>query len=110
MTQTKAVVAANYSPEQVATLQRMIAEGATMESIAQAVAKNLRSVVAKASSLGIYKAKAKATTKTGEKVESKEQLVEDIAQAMACTAEELSGLEKSNKATLLRLKAYINAA
>jgi transposase len=109
-TSTKAAASVNYTAEQTAAIVALYNEGKTVKTIAEMTGRGLRSLVSKLSAEKVYKAKAKATTKTGEKVESKEQLVEDIAHAMACTSEELNGLEKSNKTTLLRLKAYILAA
>ena len=65
--------------------------------------KTSRSLVAKLAKLGIYKAKPKVSTVTGEKAETKEQMVGKIARSLGMKEDELDGLDKSPKLTLVRL-------
>ena len=62
-------------------------------------AKSVKSIRQKLVREGVYVKKIRVT-KTGGKVERKENIVADIARAMGCEAETLSGLEKATKATL----------
>jgi hypothetical protein len=95
-TSTKAV---NYTTEQTASAIAQYATGATIDAIATALGKSTRSVIAKLSREGVYKAK-EYKTKTGGAVIAKETFVELIATALNVDAEKLGGLEKANKATL----------
>jgi hypothetical protein len=95
-TSTKAV---NYTTEQTASAIAQYATGATIDAIATALGKSTRSVIAKLSREGVYKAK-EYKTKTGGTVIAKETFVELIATALNVDAEKLGGLEKANKATL----------
>ena len=63
--------------------------------------KSKRSVIAKLSKLGIYKSKAKVSTVTGSKPETKEQLVKRIEEKFDWVG--LEGLEKAPKLTLLKM-------
>ena len=65
--------------------------------------KTSRSLVAKLAKMGIYKAKPKISTVTGEKAETKEQIVGKIAKSLDMKEDELEGLDKSPKLTLVRL-------
>ena len=95
-TSTKAV---NYTTEQTADAIAQYATGASIDAIATALGKSTRSVIAKLSREGVYKAK-EYKTKTGGTVIAKETFVELIANALNVDAEKLGGLEKANKATL----------
>ena len=95
-TSTKAV---NYTTEQTADAIAQYATGASIDAIATALGKSTRSVIAKLSREGVYKAK-EYKTKTGGTVIAKETFVELIATALNVDAEKLGGLEKANKATL----------
>ena len=95
-TSTKAV---NYTTEQTADAIAQYATGVAIDAIASALGKSTRSVIAKLSREGVYKAK-EYKTKTGGAVVAKETFVELIANALNVDAEKLGGLEKANKATL----------
>jgi hypothetical protein len=95
-TSTKAV---NYTTEQTANAIAQYATGASIDAIATALGKSTRSVIAKLSREGVYKAK-EYKTKTGGTVIAKETFVELIANALNVDTEKLGGLEKANKATL----------
>jgi IMP cyclohydrolase len=91
--------AVNYSAEQTADAIAQYATGASIDAIATALGKSTRSVIAKLSREGVYKAK-EYKTKTGGTVIAKETFVELIANALNVDTEKLGGLEKANKATL----------
>ena len=68
-----------------------------------------RMVIAKLNKMGIYKPKPKISKVTGEKPQTKEQIVTKIA---ALINEDLEGLEKAPKLVLMRLlrklEEYVN--
>ena len=97
----------NYTTEQSAKLVADFLSGMSVEDLANNFGKTTRSIVAKLSREGVYKAKER-TTKTGEKVISKEAFVELIADKLECTADDLGGLEKANKTTLERILRGFN--
>jgi hypothetical protein len=80
-------------------------DAAIAQELADEFGKNQKSVIAKAVRMGIYKAKEK-TSKTGGKVESKEQIVADIA---AIVGKSLDGLEKAPKLVLQELRTRLSA-
>ena len=92
----------NYTTEQTTKLVADFKAGLSVEALAEAFGKSTRSIVAKLSREGVYTAKER-TTKTGGKIISKEEFVELIADKLACSAEDLTGLEKANKTTLERI-------
>ena len=67
--------------------------------------KDVRSVRAKAVRMGLYVAKQKVS-KTGGKIESKEQIVNDIS---ALVGKNLDGLEKASKQALVAIRAKLAA-
>ncbi len=94
---TKAV---NYTPEQEAQLVDQYQAGMSTAEIATMLGKSVRSVVAKLSRLGLYKAKAK--TSADPKVQ-KADLVAVIEGRYAVEPGTFAELEKLTKATLLVL-------
>ena len=96
----------NYSETQVARMMEFeFIDAAIAQELADEFGKNQKSVVAKAVRLGLYRAKVK-TSKTGGKVESKEQIVADIA---ALVGKSLDGLEKAPKLVLQELRTQLSA-
>jgi hypothetical protein len=99
-------VAKNYTEAQEA---EMLAAGEIDNEMAMELAvrfgKDVRSIRAKAVRMGIYKAKEK-TSKTGGKIESKEAIVADIA---AIVGQNLDGLEKASKQSLIAIRAKLAA-
>jgi hypothetical protein len=95
-TSTKAV---NYTAEQTADLITKFGAGETVDALATFFGKSSRSIIAKLSREGVYKAK-EYKTKSGGAVIAKEQYVDLIANALNVDAEKLGGLEKANKSTL----------
>lgn len=94
----------NYTAAQEARLAEFeVIDNETAIELAAEFGKDVRSVRAKAVRLGIYKAKAKVS-KTGGKIESKEEIVADIAELVG---KNLDGLEKAPKLVLQTLRAKL---
>lgn len=74
----------------------------SVEELAEELQKSNRSIIAKLSKLGIYQTKPK-TTKTGDPIISKAELVADIE---AATELELPTLAKAGKEDLRKLAAF----
>lgn len=70
--------------------------------------KSSRSLIAKLSKMQLYKARPKMSTVTGEKAETKKQMVGKIARNLGVKEDELEGLDKSPKLTLVRLLKRLN--
>lgn len=82
----------NYTPEQTAVLVAGYQAGETVEFLATKLGKTTRSVVAKLSREGVYKAKSKATQHKLKKAE----LVDKLALVCGVPAEVFESLEKAN--------------
>ena len=102
---TKAVEK-NYSESQEAAMLAagIIDNDKALEFAAQ-FGKDVRSIRAKAVRMGIYKAKEKVS-KTGGKVESKEDIVADISEIVN---RNMDGLEKAPKLVLQILRTRLAA-
>ncbi len=87
----------NYSAEMVATLVNGYKDGASVEQLAAAVGKSVRSVVAKLSREGVYVAKAKAKAVAGV---TKASLIAELAAQRNVEPEVLASLEKATKEAL----------
>lgn len=99
----------NYTVEQEKTLLEKYTPKATQEirdaqvkELAVEFGKKARSIIAKLSRMDIYIAKVR-TTKTGEAVVQKKDLVSEIAKAVGLTATSLVSLSKATKADLQAL-------
>jgi hypothetical protein len=79
----------------------------TVETFALKWGKPKRSIIAKLSKMQIYKAKERISNITGGAPRTKEQIVKDIAILMRVPLTDLSGLEKSPKLPLQKIKDYI---
>ncbi len=99
----------NYTPEQTAAIVADYTAGVSVESIAQSVGKTVRSVVAKLSREGVYKAKER-TTKTGEPITKKDMTADQIGALLALTEAEITSLTKANKTALLKILDVVKAA
>ena len=99
----------NYTAEQTAAIVADYANGVSVEAIANAVGKSVRSVVAKLSREGVYKAKT-YTTKTGEPVAKKDDLADQIGMLLGFTEAEVTSMAKVNKTALVKLLALATAA
>ncbi len=93
----------NYSVEMVATLVEGYKAGTSVEDLAVAVGKSVRSVVAKLSREGVYVAKGKAVA-SGKAV-TKADLIAKIADQKGVNVEALASLEKATKEALIILVA-----
>ena len=89
----------NYTPEQTANMLDSYALGASVENIAEAMGKSVRSVVAKWSREGVYKAKVR-TTKTGEPVVKKDAHADAIGAVLKLSENDTESLTKANKTAL----------
>lgn len=74
-----------------------------VEKFAMAFGKNTRSIVAKASNLGVYQ-KPEKVTKAGEPVESKAEIVTSIEFLCGDGAGDLSSLESATKQALFAIR------
>ena len=100
--------AVNYTAEQTAKMVTDYAEGVTVEAIAEALGKTVRSVVAKLSREGVYKKKT-YTTKTGEAVVKKDAWADYIGEALGMTEADTESLTKANKTALAKIAEFIKA-
>lgn len=96
----------NYTPEQTAALKAAYIEGQTVESIAQAMGKTVRSIVAKLSREGVYK-KKEYVSKTGEKPVKKDELADRLTELCQLSEAEADSLTKATKTALQKIIAKI---
>lgn len=96
---TKATVT-NYTEAQTTQLVNDYQAGVAVETIAAAMGKTTRSVVAKLSREGVYKAKNKTNTQPRVK---KANLVDMLAYQCGVPAEQFESLEKANLEVLQAL-------
>ena len=94
--------AQNYTPEQTAKIVQDYQAGVAVEAIAEAVGKSVRSVVAKLSREGVYKAKS-YVSKTGERPVKKDFVADEIASILLLTEAETESLTKANKTALAKI-------
>lgn len=100
----KVETAPNYSEAQEAELLAAgTIDNAKALEFAAKFGKDVRSIRAKAVRMGIYKA-AEKVSKTGGKIESKEKIVEEIAELVG---KNLDGLEKAPKLVLQILRSKL---
>ena len=92
----------NYTPEQAAKMVADYEMGVAVEQIAEAMGKSVRSVVAKLSREGVYKAKS-YVSKTGEKPVRKDAQADQIAAILQLTEAEADSLTKANKTALAKI-------
>jgi len=90
--------AQNYTSEQTAKIVQDYQAGVAVEAIAEAVGKSVRSVVAKLSREGVYKAKS-YVSKTGERPVKKDF----VAAILLLTEAETESLTKANKTALAKI-------
>lgn len=99
---SEAVKVVNYPAEVVEAMVKEYEANPTRETvnkIAKDLNKEPRSVIAKLSTLGVYVVPAK-TTKAGEPIVKKEDIVADISKALGV---DMPSLVKANKADLNKL-------
>lgn len=105
----KTVKAANYTAEQTAAIIADYKAGISIETIAASVGKTTRSVIAKLSREGAYKAK-EYTTKQGEKPVKKDELASRLMELANLTEAEADSLSKANKTALSKIIELISPA
>ena len=98
------VTKTNYTPEQTTQLVAGYQAGETVEQLAQAMGKTVRSVVAKLSREGVYVAKQRAQ---GQHRVRKAELVDQLAQRCGVAPEVFESLEKANHDVLEALVAQL---
>lgn len=99
----------NYTPEQTAMMvAAYTAEptAKTVEDLAEKLGKTVRSVVAKLSREKVYKAK-EYTTKTGEKVQKKDETADAIGAILRLNENDIESLTKANKTALKAIFAAL---
>lgn len=94
----------NYTPAQTAEIVTRYQAGETVEALATALGKTTRSVVAKLSREGVYKAKTRVT---GAARVKKAELVDQLALACGVAPEVFESLEKANHDVLEALVARL---
>ncbi len=92
----------NYTVEQTAAMVNDYANGVSVDQIATALGKSVRSVVAKLSREGVYKAKER-TTKNGDAIVKKDNLADQLGMLVGLTEAEITSLSKVNKTALVKL-------
>ena len=96
-----------YDPDTTKKLQEQYLLGVSVEELALQFDVPSRSIIAKLSSLGIYKRK-EYVNKQGEPPIKKEVYVENIAKLLEVNLEILESLEKVNKNVLKLLEAALS--
>ena len=91
-----------YTPEQTASVKADYLAGVTVETIAMALGKSTRPVIAKLSREGVYKAK-EYVSKNGEKPVKKDAHADAIGAVLKLTEPEIESLTKANKTALVKI-------
>ena len=92
----------NYTPEQTLKIVQDYKAGESVESIAAAMGKTVRSVIAKLSREGVYQ-KKEYKTKTGEKPVKKDTHADAIGAVLSLSEGEIESLTKANKTALVKI-------
>lgn len=92
----------NYTAEQTAQIVADYQAGVTTEAIAEKLGKTVRSVVAKLSREGVYKAKT-YVSKTGASVVKKDAHADAIGAILKMSENEIESLTKANKTALEKI-------
>lgn len=108
-TKTTTTKAVNYTAEQTAAMVKQYTEAPTAEtvaSMAEALGKSVRSIVAKLTREGVYK-KKEYTTKKGEAPVTKEELASKLAELCGLSEAEADSMAKANKTGLQKIIAKL---
>lgn len=92
----------NYTPEMTEKVKTEYLAGTSTEKIAEMVGKTTRSVIAKLTKEGVYKAK-EYVSKTGEKPVKKDAHADAIGAVLKMTEAEIESLTKANKTALVKI-------
>jgi predicted transcriptional regulator len=98
----------NYTAEQTAKMIADYQAGMTVDTIAEALGKTVRSVVAKLSREKVYQAKA-YKTKSGETPIKKDVHADFIGEMLGLTEADTESLTKANKVALAKIADFIKA-
>ena len=100
----------NYTEAQTDKMVSDYKAGMNVETIASSMGKTVRSVIAKLSREGVYKAKVR-TNKTGGEIIKKDTLVDALQMQFGLTDAEADSLTKANKTALVKvLTKFIEAS
>lgn len=108
-TKTTTTKAVNYTAEQTAAMVQQYTAAPTAEtvaSMAEALGKSVRSIVAKLTREGVYK-KKEYTTKKGEAPVTKEELASKLAELCGLSEAEADSMAKANKTGLQKIIAKL---
>ena len=100
--------APNYTPEQTVKLVADYQAGVSVEQIAQALGKTVRSVVAKLSREKVYVAKS-YVNKKGEAPIKKDVHADFIGAALNLSENDIDSLTKANKTALAAIVTFIRS-
>ena len=106
----KTVKVANYTDEQTARMREAYTAEptkATVETLAASMGKNVRSIVAKLSNMGIYQKVERVSKINGEKPAKKDQHADAIGAVLRLTEAETESLTKANKTALIKIFAAL---
>jgi len=99
--------AKNYTEEMVAQMTEQYQANPTrdtVDALARQFGKTTRSIIAKLSREGVYVAQPR-TTKSGEPIVSKAELVSEVATILGVEVDDIASLEKATK---IHLKALVD--
>ena len=105
---TEKTKAVNYTAEQTAALVQGYLAGEPVAGLAAAFGKTTRSIIAKLSREGVYKAK-EYTTKTGEPPIKKDVVADKIGSLCGLSEGEIDSLTKANKTALAKILNTLRA-
>jgi hypothetical protein len=92
----------NYTVEQTSAIVADYTAGVSVDVIAAKVGKSVRSIVAKLSREGVYKAKERVS-KTGAAIVKKDMIVDAMQVQFGLTDAEADSLTKANKTALVKI-------
>ena len=98
----------NYTPEMTARMVADYQAGVTVEAMAEALGKTVRSVVAKLSREKVYQAKT-YKSKSGDAVVKKDTVADYIGEALGLNEADTESLTKANKNALKAVADFIKA-
>ena len=96
------VTVVNYTPEQTTSVVSGYTNGMSVESLAAEMGKSVRSIIAKLSREGVYKAKV-YTTKAGMPAIAKDTHADAIGSMLGLSESETESLCKANKSVLVKV-------
>ena len=102
--------AKNYTDEMVSTMTEQYQANPTRETVdelAREFGKTTRSIIAKLSREGVYVAQPR-TTKSGEPIVAKAELVSEVATILGVEVDDIASLEKATKVHLKEVVARLS--